>query len=439
MKNKMKKHLVIATYDGIGTYYSGVGTIAKNIVNALNDLLDSSDIKVSIAYINVDKQSKVFNKQCFNSASDLIDKTGGYMIPLCNTTKGQNEWDMWRSFDEWRYSCVSLVTALNTILNPDEENYIILNDTPFLFFAKYKELLNDKNIKCFYFPLSTGKNHAFGNQVWRDNRIKAEKECFELIEKNDNSKVIALGKKFAERMSEDYGLSFGNDDFLQNGLCFEKYKEFLDKKFTNQDLKKYGIEIENDKRIIFAWGRCSVAKGFKELALAWSMTHKDLPNHYLVLQIPNNSGENDYFVEVKNILSNTPRSIVIDDFNPNIWKTVLRTDNTDVVCIPSLMDPFPHTSIEAKLFSQGMNYVTIISDVDGAVDAFTQNECIYIDPRDVKEFSNAIIDTANLGNRQKQRIIEKNEKTIWKFDFPEIFLDFLKRNLSLNIKTPHIF
>ena len=155
MKNKMKKHLVIATYDGIGTHYSGVGTIAKNIINALNGSLGSSDIKVSIAYINVDKQSKVFNKQCFNSASDLIDKTGGYMIPLCNTTKGQSEWDMWRSFDEWKYSCVSLVTALNTILNPDEENYIILNDTPFLFFAKYKELLNDKNIKCFYFPLTS--------------------------------------------------------------------------------------------------------------------------------------------------------------------------------------------------------------------------------------------------------------------------------------------
>ncbi|MCX6717524.1 MAG: glycosyltransferase, partial [Candidatus Taylorbacteria bacterium] len=360
----MKKHLIIATYDGIGTHYSGVGTIAKNIVSGLDKLSESKQLKVSIAYINVDKNSKVFNSKCFEAAENLVNKTGGKMIPLCNSTKGQSEWDMWRSFNEWNYACISLVTALNIILEPNEENFIILNDTPFLFFAKYKELVNDKNIKCFYFPLSTGKNHAFGDKDWRNNRINAEQKCFDMIKEDPNSKIIALGKKFAERMSEDYGLSFGEDDFLQNGLCFDKYTDFLDKRFINQDLKKFGIEIEENKKIIFAWGRCSIAKGFKELAQAWVKACKQLPNHYLILQIPNNSGEADYFKEIQSILSDTPRSVILDDFNPEIWKTILRTENTDVVCIPSIMDPFPHTSIEAKLFSKKMNYITIISDID---------------------------------------------------------------------------
>lgn len=47
----MKKHLIIATYDGIGTYYSGVGTIAKNIITSLTSLTDKQQLKVSIAYI----------------------------------------------------------------------------------------------------------------------------------------------------------------------------------------------------------------------------------------------------------------------------------------------------------------------------------------------------------------------------------------------------
>lgn len=426
----MKKHLVIATYDGIGTHYSGVGTIAKNIINALSNFNDSH-IKISIAYINVDKQSKIFNKQCFDSASDLVGKTGGYMIPLCNTTKGQSEWDMWRSFDEWRYACVSLVTALNTILNSDEENHIILCDTPFLFFAKYKELLNDKDIKCFYFPLSTGKNHAFGNQEWRDNRIRVEKECFELIQKDENSKVIALGRKFAERMSDDYGLSFGENDFLQNGLCFDKYIDFLGKKFTNQNLEKFGIKIGENKKIIFAWGRCSIAKGFKELALAWAKAYKDLPDHHLILQMPNNSGEPDYFEEVQNILKNTSRYTNINDFNPEIWKTVLRTKNTSVVCIPSLMDPFPHTAIEAKLFSKDMDFLTIISDVDGAVDAFSMKEALYVDPRNTEKFSQKLIDAATMKYDYKKKIIDKNQRTIEQFNFPKIFRGFVRNNLSI--------
>lgn len=426
----MKKHLVIATYDGIGTHYSGVGTIAKNIVNALSNFNDSH-IKVSIAYINIDKQSKVFNKQCFDSASELVKKTGGYLIPLCNTTKGQSEWDMWRSFKEWNYACVSLVTALNLILDPDEENYIILNDTPFLFFAKYRELVGDNNLKCFYFPLSTGKNHAFGDTEWRNNRIRVEQECFDLIAKDENSKVIVLGKTFAKRMSEDYGLSFDDNDFLQNGLCFDKYESFLSKKFSNRDLKKYGIEISDNKKIIFAWGRCSVAKGFKELALAWAKAYKDLPDHHLILQMPNNSGEPDYFEEVQNILKNTSRYTIINDFNPEIWKSVLRTKNTDVVCTPSLMDPFPHTAIEAKLFSKDMNFLTIISDVDGAVDAFSMKEALYVDPRNTEKFSQKLIEAATMKDDDRRKVIDDNQKTIEQFNFPKTFGGFVRNNLSV--------
>src|SRR3989338_5394442 len=345
-------------------------------------------MKVSIAYINVDKTSAVFNKDCFEAANNLVNKTGGQMVPLCNSTKGQSEWDMWRSFNEWNFSCVSLVTTLNLLLKEDEDNVIILNDTPFLFFAKYRDLVTVKNLKCFYFPLSTGKNHAFGDEEWRNNRIRVEK------------------------------------------LCFEKYKDFLDEKFNNKDLLKFGIDISEDKKIIFAWGRCSIAKGFKELAQAWVLAYISLPDHFLVLQIPNNSGENEYFQEVKNILSDIPRVIIIDDFNPNIWKTILRNQNTDVVCIPSLMDPFPHTSIEAKLLSKDMNYITLISDVDGAVDAFEKDECIYVNPRDSAEFSKKIIEAVNLEYSKRKEIIDRSDKTIEKFNFPEIMLRFIKDNLN---------
>lgn len=82
----MRKHLIIATYDGIGTHYSGVGTIAKNIVNTLNNLTDDVQLKVSIAYVSVDKNGKVFNRECFEASTNLVNKTGGILIPLCNTT-----------------------------------------------------------------------------------------------------------------------------------------------------------------------------------------------------------------------------------------------------------------------------------------------------------------------------------------------------------------
>ena len=424
----MNKHIIIATYDGIGTHYSGVGTIAKNIIFALFALSEKYDFRVSIAYINVDKSSKFFNKSCFQESLDLVKKTGGQIITLCNTTKGESEWDMWRSFEEWDFACVSLVTSLNIILDDEEENILILNDTPFLMFAKFKDLVFKKNLRCFYFPLSTGLNHAFGIDAWRNKRIRIEKDCFALIKNDPDSKVISLGKSFAESMHRDYDLDFGQNDYLQNGLCFEKYKNYLDKKFGNSDLEKYDINIASDKKIIFSWGRCSIAKGFRELANAWAKAYESLPNHYLILQIPNNSGEPDYLAEIKEILKDIPRSIIINDFNPDIWKTVLRTDNTEVVCIPSLMDPFPHTSIEAKLFSKGMNFITLISNVDGAVDAFDENESIYVDPRNTAVFSNKIIEAVNMEMDKRKEIINRNVLSIENFNFPKIFENFIINN-----------
>lgn len=402
------------------------------MITSLATLADKLQLKVSVAYINVNRESNIFNAECFEAANSLTTKTGGYLIPLCNSTKGQTEWDMWGSFTEWNFACVSLVSALNLILNTGEDNFIILNDSPFLFFARYRELVVDKNLNCWYFPLSTGKNHAFGNEEWRINRIQAEEACFELVNQEMKSKVISLGNRFAERMTEDYGLTFWEKDFLQNGLCFGKYEEFLEKKFNNKHLLNYGIDVGNSGKIIFSWGRCSIAKGFLELAKAWKQSFSELPNHHLIMQIPNNSGETSYFLDIKSTLKDVPRTHLIDDFNPNIWKTILRNENTDVVCIPSLMDPFPHTSIEAKLFCENMNYITIISNVDGAIDAFDTDESLYVNPRNTEFFALRLIEAAKMNAQNRREIIDRNIKSIEKFNFHNIFEKFIVSNMKLN-------
>jgi len=109
---------------------------------------------------------------------------------------------------------------------------------------------------------------------------------------------------------------------------------------------------------------------------------------------------------------------------------VLRTENTSVVCIPSLMDPFPHTSIEAKLFSKDMNFLTIISDVDGATDAFNTGEALYVDPRNPEEFSKILIEAATMDTESRRKIIDGNQGTIAMFNFPKILKKFIEDNLQ---------
>ncbi|MCX6716059.1 MAG: glycosyltransferase [Candidatus Taylorbacteria bacterium] len=423
----MGKHLIIASYDGISTYYCGIGTTMQDTISSLNKLADSEKIKISLAYISADPDGKAFNHERLNNSIALVKKTGGHLIPLCNGSAGFSEFDMWQSFPQWEYACASLATALNVILKDEDDNILMLHDTPFLLFHKFKQQIFGKKLRCFYMPRSAGLNHKFGDEEWRQKRVKLEKEAFLAIQKDPNASVLAIGRNFSEHLIKDYGLSFTENDYLINGLYFGRYKKVLDKKFDISDLEKFGINLDQKSKIIFCWGRASIAKGLKELLEAWKEIASLLPDHYMIIQAPNNSGEDDYFQSLKKYEKEIPRTIVIDDFNPEIWQTILRTKNTDIVCVPSTMDPIPHTAIEAKLFSAGMEYVIIGSNIDGVKDIFTKDECIWVNPYNQKDFSDGILKAARLGNEERNSMYESNSRSLFMFNYLETIRNFLKK------------
>jgi trehalose-6-phosphate synthase len=90
------------------------------------------------------------------------------------------------------------------------------------------------------------------------------------------------------------------------------------------------------------------------------------------------------------------------------------------------MDPIPHTAIEAKLFSAGMEYVIIGSNVDGVKDIFTDDECIWVNPYDQKNFSDGILKAAKLGNKERNSMYESNGISLSTFNYFETISKFLK-------------
>ena len=135
-----------------------------------------------MAYISADPDGKVFDQKRLQDSVELVKKTDGYLIPLCNGTAGFNESDMWRSFSQWEYACASLATALNMILKNEDDNILMLHDTPFLLFHKFKQQIFGKGLRCFYMPRSTGLNHKLGDEEWRQKRVELEKESFQVIQ-----------------------------------------------------------------------------------------------------------------------------------------------------------------------------------------------------------------------------------------------------------------
>lgn len=424
----MKKHLIIASYDGISTYYCGIGTTMQDTIASLDEITNSEEIKVSLAYVATDPRSKVFDKRCLKKSTELVKKTGGHLIPLSNGSAGYSEFDMWQSFPQWRHLCASLATGLNMVLEKNEDNILMLHDTPFLQFYKFNQQVFGKKLKLFYMPRSSGLNHNFGSPKWRNERIRIEKEAFKSIKNDPMSTVLAIGKNFAKHLETNYDLTFGNNDHLINGLYFGRYDKFLNLKFDNSELNKFGVNIEPNTKIIFSWGRASIAKGFEELLEAWQDIAQLLPDHHMIIQAPDNSGETEYFRLLKKYENEIPRTHIINDFNPTIWQTVLRTKNTDIVCVPSIMDPIPHTAIEAKLFSSGMQYTIVGSDVDGVKDIFTNKECVWTNPHKEGNFSKKLLYAAKLSNSEKLKMNACNKKSLSQFDYAKTIGNFLKNN-----------
>jgi len=426
LSNRHRKHLIIASYDGISTHYCGVGTTLQDTLWSLQDLTNSEDIKISLAYIAVDPQSDAYNERSFKNSLSLVKKTGGSLIPLSNGTSGYSEKDMWSSFPEWEFACASLATAMNMVLKKEDDNVLMLHDTPFLLFHKFKQQIFDRKLRCFYMPRSSGMNYKFGDKRWREHRIRIEKEAFQAIQSDHTSMVLAIGKNFGRHLADEYGLSFTSKEYLLNGFYSGRYSEFLNKQFDISALRQFGINLGKESKIIFCWGRASVAKGVKELLEAWQLIFKALPDHCLVVQAPNNSGEGDYFRLLKKYEKQIPRTIVLDDYNPHIWQTFLRLKNTSVVCLPSIMDPNPHTAIEAKLFSINMNFAIVCSNVDGIKDTYSTSECLWSNPYDKKGFSRAILKAAKLSDKKKLAMREANARSSSEYDYSKTIKNFLE-------------
>jgi glycosyltransferase involved in cell wall biosynthesis len=275
-------------------------------------------------------------------------------------------------------------------------------------------------------PRSTGSNHRFGDEVWRAERIELEKKAFAAIEIDETSRVLAIGPNFGKHLADEYGLSIGEKDYLVNGLYFDRYKEYSSREFQISDLQKFDISIPPNAKIVFSWARASIAKGLKEMIEAWEHLEHLFPDHYMIIQAPNNSGENDYFSELRKLESRVARTIVIDDFNPAVWQTILRIRNTEVVCVPSVMDPIPHTAIEAKLFADGMRYAIVGSNVDGVIDVFSDKECVWVNPYDPDDFQHGLMNALKLSEEERTAMIGANSQSIEKFNYLNTIRKFLK-------------
>ena len=328
----------------------------------------------------------------------------------------------------WAMSCCSLASCISVIIPEVTEPVVALcHDTDFLFFQIVKRQLKLQRLHSYFFPHSTGINHGSIIRSTPDRiRVEYENSCFASIAEDPNATLCTTGKWFTSHLSQVYHAKVNPQNALPNGLLFDLYADAVHAKSTTQALREICPSLDEDSRIIFSWGRCSRAKGFLPMIQGWIRISEDYKKHVMVIQMPDQSGEPEYYREVARIAEGRRDCILLNAFTPAIWQTFLRSLSTDVVCIPSLADPSPHTPLEAKLFSKEMNYCIVASHIDGIVECFGSDEAVFVfDPQKPAEWSWRLRDALQMESATKARMAAKNAASVRNFNYEDNFLKFL--------------
>jgi len=430
-------HLFIASHDGILTHYTGVGTVVRNWIHLLNNHRSflPPNCRIHLATIAITPASSDYSTECKSEALELTTATGGALIQLSNGVLTNDSDAMWGNGDpkHWKMACEELASAIERLVESSADPVVVLcHDADFLYFQKAKEQLRNMSVHTIFFPHSTGINHGriLGTLI-ENSRITYERDCFNAIARDPTSMLSATGEWFEMHLAEAYDAKPRLGARLPNGLVFERYERSLNHKASLNTLQLHCPRVTASTKVVFAWGRCSRVKGFLPLIRGWKRTSTKTKDHLLILQMPDQSGESDYLSEVRSELSSCSDCVLLDDFNPDIWRSFLRSPQTEVVCIPSLADPNPHTPLEAKFFATGMRYAIVASHVDGIVESFAEGEALFVRiPHDPEEWARVLSNALELSETQRMEIAETNSRSVRRFDYSAAIHRFADQHIN---------
>lgn len=264
----MKLLINLCAHDGIISHYTGVGTIVDRYIQTFNYILSQmSDIEYKLNLITPE-----YNKDSFGYSNIYYENhkkiKNSEIIQISNCSNGNVNYG---TITDWKKLCENTKKYIDNI---DFNNYdlvlTICNDTPFACLNNI--LKNALNHYKVWIPHSTGKIHKVDSAI-KDSekmlglRINWEYDAINYINTDNNSYLAGTSQYISKHLTEEYNLNknklipFINGELLSQNTFFEE----------TQEMKKLFNEIQEEKNIIFSFGR---AEEYKNLDACMYLGHK---------------------------------------------------------------------------------------------------------------------------------------------------------------------
>jgi glycosyltransferase involved in cell wall biosynthesis len=331
-KQYKKRIIIVASYDGISTMFSGVGKVTDLYIDIIRNYIKilnrANEIDFGIAETYIANSNSAFENERLSYVKSKCDLY--YAIPT--NSDGQFIESHW-GIDVWKSASCSLATLITTLSQQYKSVTLLAHDTMFASVRKYLNRARPKNenINIYWIPHSLARifNDSFSDQV----RDSFEVESIQsLIDEND--KIVAINSYMRNFLNIQYRIPHEKIYDIHNRI----------KKTKTNSLTKY-------ENVILIYGRCTHQKGYDYiLPIIKEWIHK--MNYKVICIAPYGTSPSSYIRQVEDIVrSYNCENIYFEKrFIDNKPIEILSNLNEGAVILPSRYEASPLAPLEALTY-----------------------------------------------------------------------------------------
>lgn len=338
----MRLAVLFATFDGVESFYCGVGAITQYMLYACKELRLHltryyTHISMHLLYPAPPKEfpkSQLIHKRTMEIClrSSIFIKA----IPICKDVANP-----FGDSQSWPSMCRHASRYIKELVTKNDVTVVIAQDTPFAGLASFLADVSSERLKLLWVAQSTGRIWTPSNGARDVHRDSWEKLAVLHANKQSNVFVGAISKFMHLHLEEEFGVSKDSIIPVSNGVSIGYLKEFdaLPQEMIARNLEAYGIP--RDQPLFLAFGRAQWYKGL-DLSAKLGSILANYQIHPVVMALDDVTGSAEATnTSIATILrSHCEKYTFLSDYPPLLPRIIMQWRGCKYISVLSRREPF---------------------------------------------------------------------------------------------------
>jgi glycosyltransferase involved in cell wall biosynthesis len=440
----VKLDLFYITFDGVDSFYCGVGALTQYFLFDAPVLQCSlrdtgTQVKIHILYTRVPPEASFFSPDIAQRSRNLALAAGITLHELDPIVATDNPFG---TIESWPYVCERAISLINDLAEPESFVLALPNDTPFAGMLPMFSAVRAPRKSVVWLVQSTAK-------LWSDpvllpldeERVRWEQTGMDAATQTPQISLGATSRYIKEHLATDWGVE---DDVIvpyHAGIA----PGYLHRYYPESGLESLGIRDavrhSNGRPLLLSFGRAAWYKGL-DTACAVAREVAERSDLYpIVCAADYGTPDSSRAIAALRREFHLPieRGCLLTDFDFDLPKYLMQHGDLRVVLVPSKRENLSAIPSEARILSRG-NAVVVASAVGGLSEQFDSGvDGFLFNPDDPQSAVDVCLDLATANQRRLSAIATSGrERVIRDYRLGNNLTQSVRATLCSSDDVPHM-